>query len=74
MIASDIQNTTFLSKLNDIKKELNFEKEKNLKPHKKMFMEEFNELKKYDKKESISVIDGINKEEKSVFRELIQKL
>lgn len=74
LIASDIQNTTFLSKLNDNKKELNFEKNKNIKPQKKMFMEEFNELKKYDKKESISVIDGINKEEKSVFRELIQKL
>lgn len=74
LIASDIQNTTFLSKLNDNKKELNFEKEKNIKPQKKMFMDELNELRKYDKKESISVIDGINKEEKSVFRELIQKL
>ncbi|OKZ82391.1 MAG: hypothetical protein BHW07_01675 [Clostridium sp. CAG_433_25_7] len=65
LIASDIQNTTFLSKLNE---------NKNIKPQKKMFMDELNELKKYDKKESISVIDGINKEEKSVFRELIQKL
>lgn len=74
LIASDIQNTTFLSKLNENKNDLNFEKNKNIKPQKKMFMDELNELKKYDKKESISVIDGINKEEKSVFRELIQKL
>lgn len=74
LIASDIQSTTFLSKLSQNKKDLFFEKEKNIKPQKKMFMDEFNELKKYDKKESISVIDDINKEEKSVFRELIQRL
>lgn len=74
LIASDIQSTTFLSKLGQDKKDLFYEREKNIKPQKKMFMDEFNELKKYDKKESISVIDDINKEEKSVFRELIQRL
>lgn len=74
LIASDIQNTTFLSKLNSTKKDLFFEKENNIKPQKKMFMDEFNELKRYNTKEKISVIDDDLEEEKSVFRELIQRI
>ena len=45
LIASDIQSTTFLSKLDDHKKESKIEKTPKIKPHDKMFMDELDELK-----------------------------
>ena len=40
----------------------------------RMFMDELNNLKKIELKNNISVIDDDIQEEKSVFRELIQRL
>ena len=74
LIASDIQNTTFLSKLNDNKSETAIKKVMESKNQDRMFMDELNNLKKIELKNNISVIDDDIQEEKSVFRELIQRL
>lgn len=74
LIASDIQNTTFLSKLNDNKSETAIKKVIESKNQDRMFMDELNNLKKIELKNNISVIDDDIQEEKSVFRELIQRL
>ena len=73
LIASDIQSTTFLSNLDDHKKESKIEKTPKIKPHDKMFMDELDELKTSKLAKNVSVFDEMEKE-KSVFRELIQKL
>lgn len=73
LIASDIQNTTFLAKLDDHKKESKIEKTPKIKPHDKMFMDELDELKISKLAKNVSVFDEMEKE-KSVFRELIEKL
>ena len=73
LIASDIQNTTFLAKLDDHKKESKIEKTPKIKPHDKMFMDELDELKISKLAKNVSVLDEMEKE-KSVFRELIEKL
>ena len=74
LIASDIQNTTFLSKLNDNKSETAIKKVMESKNQDRMFMDELNNLKKIELKNNISVIDDDIQEEKSVFRELIERL
>lgn len=73
LIASDIQSTTFLSKLDDHKKESKIKKTPKIKPHDKMFMDELDELKTSKLAKNVSVFDEMEKE-KSVFRELIEKL
>lgn len=74
LIASDIQNTTFLSKLNDNKSETAIKKVMESKNQDRIFMDELNNLKKIELKNNISVIDDDIQEEKSVFRELIERL
>lgn len=74
LIASDIQNTTFLSKLNENKPETTIKKVMESKTQDRMFIDELNDLKKIEIKNNISAIDDGVQKEKSVFRELIQRL
>ena len=74
LIASDIQNTTFLSKLNENKPETTIKKVMESKTQDRMFIDELNDLKKTEIKNNISAIDDGVQKEKSVFRELIQRL
>lgn len=74
LIASDIQNTTFLSKLNENKPETTIKKVMESKIQDRMFIDELNDLKKTEIKNNISAIDDGVQKEKSVFRELIQRL
>lgn len=89
LIASDVQTTTFLSKLEENKINTDINKLTNIEQEDKMFLEELNNLRKSrqtQKHNHISILDEIIEKEnekidkvakendKSVFRELIQKL
>ena len=72
LIASDIQTTTFLSKLGEENKNKSLQFKKD---DEKTFLSELDELKNQENTKNISILDAIKEEEeKSIFRELIDKL